>query len=421
MLMRSLSSGIVRRVLGVGLTAPKTGLPAIVNISDTFPEADSTNLNGLRPEITNINKNWESAFGTFQINTNAVRSTSDANTDCFMILCGTNGTYQIGLTGSYGAANDRDPAFLICGFDKDNHIIAWPRQTTLFLTKMNMGTLAGLTSGAISNAVSGTSYPEKVIRNGNQLDIYFNGASSPTFSYTLTGADTKFANYPYAGGYLTKLGTGGVQFASWDNFSAVCPSAGLKIPLIMFDGDSLTIGVTLPETSSYPYQTLQLLNNPSGICWVNKGVNGQTIAQMLANVGTKITNKISGFRQKNVVIVWGGSNDITSLVDPTTVYNNTVSECQAIRAAGGQAIDSTILTRTDMNATAQTNRAALNTMKRNNWQTYCDGLIDDDADPNLQDFNNATYFLADKVHLTQVGYGLRAARAKTVLNNIGIY
>ncbi len=52
--------------------------------------------------------------------------------------------------------------------------------------------------------------------------------------------------------------------------------------------------------------------------------------------------------------------------------------------------------------------------------SYCNYLVDVQAEPNLQTTSNTTYFASDTIHLTNAGYAIVASDVKIALNQLGI-
>jgi len=196
-------------------------------------------------------------------------------------------------------------------------------------------------------------------------------------------------------------------------------SAGTLYPLVLFDGDSLTIGANVVDANglTYPYQTMQKLS--PFLDSANLGLGGQFIATMLANAPAKIDAAGRG-RPRAVVAYWGGTNDI-SLGGYTAAqtYANTVAYGQGRQAAGFRVAVLTMLPRTgDTIAGFETARQSVNASIRANWATFADALIDVGNDTTIgqagQD-SNLTYYLGDGIHLNEAGYAIVAGLAATAI------
>ena len=184
---------------------------------------------------------------------------------------------------------------------------------------------------------------------------------------------------------------------------------------VICDGDSMTYGSYASDWyHSYPNQLRTI--NPS-ISVLNLGVGGQRIDTMLTNAPTVVDPLyMSTGVSKSIVICWGGSNDLAVFGrSDTDVYNDIASYCSGRQTTGFKVIVLTILPRTDCTAGEETYRQSVNTSIRANWATFADALVDVAADTRLDDFNDATYFYTDKIHLTDAGYAVVASLINTAI------
>jgi lysophospholipase L1-like esterase len=200
-------------------------------------------------------------------------------------------------------------------------------------------------------------------------------------------------------------------------------------PVVVFDGDSLTFGAgcipyyAFPAGQDYPSQVAAAL--PAQGTYYNVGVGGETIAAMLANGPTVVDPKfVTG--AENVVVICGGTNDIFySDSDP---YPNIVAYCQARKSAGWKVIVGTLGPRSDTGVPAdyETKRQSVNTRIRANAISggWADAIADFGADPTIGAAGvqtNAQYFAGDNVHLSVLGYRVRASIVLKALASLGIY
>lgn len=176
--------------------------------------------------------------------------------------------------------------------------------------------------------------------------------------------------------------------------------------LIIFEGDSLTVGTT-GVTNSYPYVAITSLGRAS-YDYYNVAVTGQTVVQMLADASYQYY-PIIGAHAKDICVTWGGTNDISAGDSATTVYNNIVALCTAQRAAGYKVVVCTIIARGTFGAGQNTIKATVNANIVANWATFADALCNLAADARLSNSSDATYYNADTVHLTTTGYAVVSA------------
>lgn len=187
---------------------------------------------------------------------------------------------------------------------------------------------------------------------------------------------------------------------------------------LVCEGDSLTVG--FDSGTNYPIYLAQLYTDNRMVSIQNWGLPGDTIANMLGEAATQIDPEYDARKGRNFLCVWAGTNDMGSgTSDVTTTYNNYVTYCAARRAAGFKVLSFTIINRADThNALWDTGQPIFNSTIRANWQSYADALIDVQAQTNLQDPTNLTYFQSDKIHLTGAGYRIVAGLVKTAIDSL---
>jgi len=198
-----------------------------------------------------------------------------------------------------------------------------------------------------------------------------------------------------------------------------------SIPLIIFDGDSMTYGNGSTDGQNYPFQTQTLLG--INATYQNLGVPGQTVLQMDNDADIQIDTEYLSSRTTNIISLFGGTNDIAQdpNQDAITTYNRIVSYSQARRAAGFKVIVNTILPRSEglysiSKSEFETTRQTVNNLIRTNWKTFADGISDIASDSNigqLNDSDNLTYYV-DGIHLTNNGYGIIASYVSSAIKQI---
>jgi lysophospholipase L1-like esterase len=214
----------------------------------------------------------------------------------------------------------------------------------------------------------------------------------------------------------------------------------LTYPLVVYHGNSLTLGRGHGATTAaqtYPYQSNALLTNPRGFLFA--AYSGQTTAQMSAAHAAGVDAHYKATRSApQVVVFWEGHNDITAGgLNANQIYAGYQAYGQARKAKGYKVILIDIMNAGDFTAGQQTTQASFNSLlkadfnvasgqtniyKPANGITYADLLIDIQAEPNLQNVNNATYFsdAPNGVHLTPTGYGVVATYVKNALGLVGV-
>jgi lysophospholipase L1-like esterase len=167
---------------------------------------------------------------------------------------------------------------------------------------------------------------------------------------------------------------------------------------LIFEGDSLTSGGT------YPFYTAQILN---ATC-TNIAVPGEQMAQII-HQGNDADSRYNS-SARNVIVLWAGTNDLhRTQRAPEAIHGEIRDWCRARQEKGFQVIVVTILPRSDPSnhPTFENDRQKLNTLIRENYGSYADGLADVAADARIGNMDaelEGYYYLKDRVHLTDRGY-----------------
>ena len=183
---------------------------------------------------------------------------------------------------------------------------------------------------------------------------------------------------------------------------------------IVCDGNSLTLGTfNNPGGKSYPTLLSEqafLVTNKCNV--TNKGVNSQTTVQMSADYATDILPCKLGGITYNYLIVWEVTNDSYYCSSDADCYTHFVTYCQTARANGWKVIALTCLPRKSAKngcgdlAAMNASLNAINAMILAGWSTFADYLVDVRSDSRLTDYDNATYYAADGIHLIEAGYAV---------------
>lgn len=72
---------------------------------------------------------------------------------------------------------------------------------------------------------------------------------------------------------------------------------------------------------------------------------GELLSTMLANAPANVDTRFNPALAKNVVVIWGGTNDIANAHQPVDVYANLVSYVAARHAKGWKVVVVTMLSR----------------------------------------------------------------------------
>lgn len=194
---------------------------------------------------------------------------------------------------------------------------------------------------------------------------------------------------------------------------------------IVWEGDSMSGGI--PTTTAH--HTVAGLTDTVVLhlsAWP-----GETAEQMIAQAATQVDPYFNPDAARNIAVFWAGGNDIDEAtpgqtdVEAAVAHDRIETWCSARQAAGFEVVVATILPRSNpaTGAPFSARRAALNTLIRDNWETYADALCDLAANATIGDDGdeeNTTYYSTDDVHLTEAGRALVASIFRDTLETIGI-
>lgn len=291
--------------------------------------------------------------------------------------------------GSITAARDFQLMTLVA-----NGTTGTVRQNGLFSTTLS-GTLANnsLTLLSVGAYTNGTLY-----LNGDIAEILI-------YNAPLTGSNlSNVENY-----LLAKYG--------------IPTPAATANPFVLFEGDSLTQGVnTTLNTQEYPDLVATALQSSFAQNYRNFAVAGSGFPD-LTNRASIIDSYLQPGRGpgKNILVVWAGTNDINlGGLTSSAALTRMQTYCQARQLAGWKVVVLTMLPVTS-STTTETSRIAFNTSVRSNWQNFANALADVGGDANIGApgaNTNTTYYNADLIHLTPLGYTIVAGYVQTALSTL---
>lgn len=199
--------------------------------------------------------------------------------------------------------------------------------------------------------------------------------------------------------------------AAWNSYLlskyAISPSAPLK--LVIADGNSLTAGQDSTAGNDYPSVLSRLL----GLHWAkfNFGVGGQTTEQINADAAAQVDPRYNAANAKNIVVFWEGRNSMVPTggnESAAVSYAASTTYVQGRQAAGFKVILCTVIDDQGADSTGFTAKQnAYNALAVANT-AGADLVVQLHLDARLSDASNATYFNADKIHLTDAGYAVVA-------------
>jgi len=195
------------------------------------------------------------------------------------------------------------------------------------------------------------------------------------------------------------------KLMTWRHYIYLASRAGFTVRQITCEGDSLTTGAGLALTAVFPHKVV-VAKAPTLWGYNNLAVGG-SVVQDLINRRQGITNRYYDRRvTQNILTVWAGSNDLVNGDSGQTVFQKLAAYCAACRSRGFYVLVYTILPRTAISGSAETQRSSLNALIRAHWTSFADALVDVAADATLGAANanlNLTYYV-DGTHLTAAGH-----------------
>ena len=412
--MYTTSYGAVISTLGqsIGVLPDRSGNGRFGTASATQPTYDPTGMNGL----PTINFNGNSNFTTASF----LDNTFDNGFTCLYVAKGVSGAGNkviIGTTNNSIWVENNDTAKTIGG---------------------HYGGLTGA-SGLVSNytkldGIGFVHYNKSVNQIFSSFDKLFKGTATSSLDSSqsapriaVTGSITTFTG-------LVKIGdlvAGGFAFGGQVSEVLLFNRALSDIELtqmtdyllqkwnyvkktIICGGNSLTSGSgstggvnqNMSTTgNNYPCRLWNALGSASYDVRTDSYA-GRTLSQMITE--TPVFSDLLYFKNaspRNIFIVWEVTNQLTQKQSADGAYDLLKKYCLARKAIGFKVVVCTCITRGDtIYGGFQIDRAYVNNLIKANYLTFADYIVDLDADTRLQNFNNATYFNADKIHLTDAGY-----------------
>lgn len=179
------------------------------------------------------------------------------------------------------------------------------------------------------------------------------------------------------------------------------------------DGTSLTFGLVIDTGTTvtpYPSQLAALTGLPA----INVGESGAQSGYLDTNYATRTGSQFSA-TTANVLIVEVGINDIYNGGTVATIDASIRSYCAKARATGFKVYLQTITPSNGYGWTSgwESIRQAVNTDRRSNWASYCDGLIDTAANPALSNTADGTHYQSDQLHWTTLTDSIVAGMAQS--------
>lgn len=198
--------------------------------------------------------------------------------------------------------------------------------------------------------------------------------------------------------------------------------------ILMLDGDSITAGSGATPSSNSWAELLKAELGSTSWFTINEAIADQTVSDRTAGGGpSEWMSKFAATVEylpaartqgRNILIAWGGTNDLFYGASAASAYNDYAAYCAAAQAAGYLVIASTMLDRTTSGGSWT--RAAMttfNTSVRANWATFADALVDPiTADSRFDD--NTSALFADNVHPSNAGHAVLHPLFKAALDSL---
>jgi len=207
--------------------------------------------------------------------------------------------------------------------------------------------------------------------------------------------------------------------------TAVAENKSYKNIFIGGLGDSRTVGYGAGNGQAYSLNYLNRLMSLVGSGnYRNFGVAGDKVSDMSARANSTIIPLYNSNKDKNIIIVWGGTNDLattsTSGTDLAIAYGNV---CQNLRNAGFQVIWGTEIDRGEagLRSDFQTRRADFNSWILTNGLSRADRICNFANQPLLHNIGasaNTGVFDPDRIHMIPFGCILIANEFLIQVNSI---
>jgi lysophospholipase L1-like esterase len=192
--------------------------------------------------------------------------------------------------------------------------------------------------------------------------------------------------------------------------------AAISYHNLVCEGDSLTAGAGLGESSLFPYKFLQLkglTTTPWG--YRIQATGGEDVADLVARAGT--TDMFLDETPQNILTVWVGTNNLVAGSTPQQTLTALAAYCRARRAMGWKVAVFTTLPR-NVGDNFENKRLEYNQLIRDYRRDWSDYFVDIGADATIGQYgqqDNLTYYVVGGTHLTAAGQQIVADLLNTVL------
>lgn len=271
---------------------------------------------------------------------------------------------------------------------------------------------------SVFNGTTHAVYGERGILRGSTSDTNAWGIDRILVGGRYHSGVNKFAQHDIVQIVVVEAAATQAQVLAYDGYMQSLVGTW-TVPQVVCDGDSMTRGTNaIGYCSPYPALLRSLL--PDGWTTANDGISGQSMDAIASDALTTVDPFYDANRTKNVVLIWGGTNDVLGGSSAATIMTKIESYCAARRSAGFQVLPFT-LQPIGTNAAHETVRQDFNTLLRaaSGTAPFQDGIVDIAANTDIGDDgdqNDATYYdPVGKVHMTNAGYAIVAEIARVAV------
>lgn len=226
---------------------------------------------------------------------------------------------------------------------------------------------------------------------------------------------SRLCRCPFAGLLMAMLLTGWLGVASSraeeDLASAECHDPGQRAtpcPIIVFDGDSISVGMGSSPAASLDRQFLGALKLPARIR--NVAAGGRPVHECVRLFATAVAPLFVPGAATDLIMFHAGDNDIAQHKSADETYAAFGRYVAEAHAQGWKVLVSTELQRVDFRPEQQAELAAYNKLVLAN-SGGADAVVDVDSDSRFADLSRRTdpeVFSKDRVHPSDGGYAVLA-------------
>lgn len=218
----------------------------------------------------------------------------------------------------------------------------------------------------------------------------------------------------------------GLEFSANMVFGTVLPAfprfsrlfASLRDPaatVLVFDGDSIAIGVGAPPGRTLAEQVVPLL--PPGVASHVVGAGGRPVKDCLARFDTDVRPLFDARAAHNVIFFHAGDNDVTQGSSGQQAYAALTAYVERAHRQGWKVAVSTEMQRFDLPQAMRAEIDAFNALVLANG-AGADGVADFGGDATMGGVANRRdpmYYTMDGVHPADAGYAILAGLAARAL------